>query len=70
MRHGGFHGLVSQRERRVEGYRRDGRRWQLDEYGSGETVEISSLGIALPLHEIYRDRLGPIIADAGERPGG
>jgi Uma2 family endonuclease len=34
--------LVSQRELRVEVYRRDVRRWHLDEYGSGERLTLDS----------------------------
>lgn len=54
--------LVSQRERRVEVYRREGRRWLLDEYRAGETVTLEALGITLAVDEIYIDRLGAIIA--------
>jgi len=53
--------LVSQRERRVEVYRRDGRRWHLDEYGPGERLALESLAIDLAIDDIYVDRLGPII---------
>ena len=53
--------LVSQRERRVEVYRRDGRRWHLDEYGPGERLTLDSLAIELAVDEIYVDRIGPIV---------
>ena len=53
--------LVSQRERRVELYRRDGRRWHLDEYGPGERLTLESLAIAVMVDEIYVDRIGPIV---------
>ncbi|HEY8379834.1 MAG TPA: Uma2 family endonuclease [Nannocystis sp.] len=48
--------LVSQRERVVEHYRRteDGR-WVLSEYRGSETMELPSLGICLPLDEVYLD---------------
>jgi Uma2 family endonuclease len=53
--------LISQHERRVEVYRRDGRRWYLDEYGPSERLALSSLGIELGVDELYADRLGPIL---------
>jgi Uma2 family endonuclease len=53
--------LISQRERRLEVYRRDGRRWLLEEYGPGENLPLSSLAIELAVDEIYIDRLGPIV---------
>jgi len=53
--------LVSQRERRVEVYRRDGRRWHLDEYGPGERLTLDSLAIALAVDEVYVDQIGPIV---------
>ena len=55
--------LVSQRERRVEVYRRrDGRRWQLEEFGPGERLALESIAIELAIDEVYVDRLGPIVA--------
>ena len=54
--------LVSQRERRVEVYRRDGRRWHLDEFNASERLVLESIGIELVVDEIYVDRLGPIVA--------
>jgi Uma2 family endonuclease len=53
--------LVSQRDRRVEVYRRDGRRWHLDEYCPGERLTLDSIAIALVIDEIYVDRIGPIV---------
>jgi Uma2 family endonuclease len=53
--------LISQRERRVEVYRRDGRRWHLDEYGPGERLPLSSLAVELVVDELYVDRLGSIL---------
>jgi Uma2 family endonuclease len=53
--------LISQRERRVEVYRRDGRRWLLDEYGPGERPALASLAIELAVDELYVDRIGPIL---------
>lgn len=53
--------LISQRERRVEVYRRDERRWHLDEYGPGERLTLDSLAVELAVDEIYVDRLGPIL---------
>lgn len=53
--------LVSQHERRIDVYRRDGRRWHLDEYGPGERVVLESLSIDLSVDDVYVDRLGPIV---------
>lgn len=54
--------LVSQRERRIEAYRRDGRRWLLDEYGPGERLQLESIAVELAVDDVYVDRVGPIIA--------
>jgi Uma2 family endonuclease len=54
--------LVSQRERRIEVYRRDGRRWYLDELRSGEQLHIESLAIDLSVDDVYVDRVGVIVA--------
>ena len=61
--------LVSQRERRVEVYRRDGRRWHLDEYGTGERVVLESISIDLAVDDLYADRLGAIVRSPAERTG-
>lgn len=53
--------LVAQRERRIEVYRRDGRRWILDEYGAGDRLSLESLGVELVVDEVYVDRVGPIV---------
>ena len=39
----------------------DDRRWLLEEYGPGDRLPLSSLGIELAVDEIYIDRLGPIV---------
>jgi Uma2 family endonuclease len=54
--------LVSQRERRIEVYRRDGRRWLLEEYRAGERLTLESIACDLATDEVYVDRLGPIIS--------
>jgi Uma2 family endonuclease len=59
--------LVSQRERRIDVYRRDGRRWHLDEYGSGERVVLESVSIELGVDEVYVDGLGAIVDDSPPR---
>ena len=57
------HVLVSQREQRVEVFRRSGpRRWTLEELITGERVALSSLEIELEIQDIYQDGLGAIIA--------
>ena len=40
--------LVAQQERRIEVYRRDGRRWILDEYGPGERLQLASSDVKVP----------------------
>jgi Uma2 family endonuclease len=54
--------LIAQRERRVEVYRRDGRRWHLDEYRSGDSFELESIKVELDVGELYVDRVGVIVA--------
>jgi len=54
--------LISQRERRVELYRRTGpRRWTLEELISGERLQLTSLEVDLAVDELYRDDLGTIV---------
>jgi Uma2 family endonuclease len=53
--------LVSQSERRIDVFRRDGRRWQLDEYGAGERVALESIAVELAVDDIYVDGLGTIV---------
>lgn len=53
--------LVAQDERRVEVYRRDGRAWRLDEFHTGDTLALASLGVELAVDDIYVDAVGPII---------
>ena len=53
--------LVAQRERRIEVYRRDGRRWILDEYVAGERLRLESLDVELAVDDVYVDRVGPIV---------
>lgn len=53
--------LVSQHERRVDVYRRDGRRWILEEYRSGETLRLESIEVVLSVDEVYTDALGTIV---------
>lgn len=54
--------LVSQKERRVDVYRRDERRWNLDEYGAGETLRLESISVELVVDDVYADALGVIVA--------
>ena len=54
--------LVSQRERRIDVYRRDGRRWHLDEFGPGERVVLESIDVTLAVDDVYVDGLGAIVA--------
>jgi Uma2 family endonuclease len=54
--------LVSQLERRVDVYRRDERRWHLDEYRSGEKLLLESISVELAVDDVYADVLGTIDA--------
>lgn len=49
--------LVSQRARRIEVYRRDGRRWTLEEYGPGERARLESLDVEIAVDDVYFDPL-------------
>lgn len=54
--------VVSQRERRVEVYRRTGpRRWSLDEHGAGEAVTLTSIEATFAVDDVYSDALGSIV---------
>jgi Uma2 family endonuclease len=53
--------LVSQAERRIDVFRRDGRRWVLDEHGGGERLTLESVGVALAVDDVYTDALGAIV---------
>jgi Uma2 family endonuclease len=54
--------LVSQRERRVEVYRRrENRRWRLDEHVAGGRLRLESLAIGLSVDDLYVDRVGVIV---------
>ena len=54
--------LVSQQERRVDVYRRDGRRWLLDEYGPSERFRLESIDTEVAVDDVYIDALGAIVA--------
>ncbi len=53
--------LVSQRARRVDRYRRDGKRWVLEEFERGQRVAFESIGVELEVDALYSDGLGAII---------
>jgi Uma2 family endonuclease len=53
--------LVSQRERRIDVYRRDGRRWVLDEHRRGEVLRLEAIDVELAVDDIYVDGLGSIV---------
>jgi Uma2 family endonuclease len=54
--------LVSQYERRIDVYRRDGSRWQLDEYRAGEKLQLESIAVEFPVDDVYTDGLGAIVS--------
>ncbi len=47
--------LVSQHERRIEVFRREGDHWSLYEAAAGDTIQLGSIGAALVVDEIYFD---------------
>ena len=47
--------LVSQKERRLEVYSREGERWVLSDAAAGGAVKLSSLGVNLQVDAVYRD---------------
>jgi Uma2 family endonuclease len=49
--------VVHQARRCIEVYRREGRRWVMDEYGPGEEAVLESLGIRLDVDAVYFDPL-------------
>jgi Uma2 family endonuclease len=49
--------LVSQHERRVETFRRDGRRWTYEELGSGETVTVAGVDVTFAVDDLYATAL-------------
>lgn len=53
--------LVSQHERRIDVYTRDGRRWILDEYRTAEKLRLESIGVELAVDDVYNDALGAIV---------
>lgn len=53
--------LVSQHERRIDVYTRDGRRWVLDEYRTGERLRLASIDVELAVDDVYVDGLGVIV---------
>lgn len=53
--------LVSQHERRIDVYVRDGRRWVLDDYGPSESFRLESIDVSVAVDAIYVDALGPIV---------
>lgn len=54
--------LVSQDERRIDVFRRDDKRWILNEYVSGETLKLESIEVDLAVDAVYTDALGAIVA--------
>lgn len=50
--------LVSQKEPRIEVFRREGARWTLDEAASGESIRLASLDVSLAVDDVYRNPLG------------
>ena len=49
--------MVQGTARRIEVYRRDGRRWVMEEYGPGEAARLESLEVAIDVDAVYFDPL-------------
>jgi len=49
--------VVHQARRCVEVFRREGRRWIMDEYGEGEAARLESLDVSLDIDALYFDPL-------------
>jgi len=52
--------VVQGTARRIEVYRRDGRRWVMEEYGPGEEARLESLEVAIPVDAVYFDPLAEV----------
>ena len=55
-------GLVAQDCQQVMVYRRLPDGWEQLTYGAGETMELDSIGLALPLGQIYEDVPDDLVA--------
>lgn len=55
--------MVSQHERRIDVYTRNGRRWILDEFRSGEKLSLESIDVDIAVDAAYTDALGAIVAE-------
>jgi Uma2 family endonuclease len=49
--------LVSQRERKVELWRRDGAAWEMSRAGPSDTLSLHSIGLELDVGALYRQAL-------------
>lgn len=49
--------LVSQKEPRIEVFRRQGDHWSLYEARAGQSIELASLEVSLAVDDVYRDPL-------------
>ncbi len=58
--------VVYQGRRCIEVYRRDGRRWVMEEYGAGEHARLESLDVSLDVDGIYLDPLAAPASDAAD----
>lgn len=57
--------VVDQRRKCIEVYRRDGRRWIMEEFGAGEAARLESLDVALDVDGIYFDPLAEVASSGG-----
>ena len=53
---------VSQLERAIDVYRRDGKKWVIEPYGPGESLRLESIEVAIAVDDVYGDALGTIVA--------
>jgi Uma2 family endonuclease len=47
--------LVAQDRQHVEVYRRSGEEWEVETLGSGDTLHLTSVDLAVPMDEVYDD---------------
>ncbi|WP_422462363.1 Uma2 family endonuclease [Endozoicomonas sp. ALB115] len=52
--------LVDQQDMLVDLYRRSGEQWQLTQMKKGDQLVLSSVGLELPVADIYRDVIGVV----------
>lgn len=52
--------LVAQDKMQVEVYRRTDDDWELEQYTDEDTVQLASVGLKIPITDVYRDVMGSV----------